>query len=118
MDKTQKKESLYYRVNFRPGKLEVNPGKAFDSSLDLALAYSPDEAEPCRKIADDIKARLAILAGLGAKNLRTLMWLVLAVFFGHGDFFALDKLDQARIRLEEGMTLARTGFIFHEDIQI
>ena len=51
MDTKLNKEALYYHSNIRPGKLEVKPIKPCDSLLDLALAYSPGVAEPCRKIA-------------------------------------------------------------------
>ena len=52
MDTKLNKEALYYHSNIRPGKLEVKPSKACESSLDLALAYSPGVAEPCRKISE------------------------------------------------------------------
>lgn len=35
----------------QPGKLEINPTKLLSSQLDLALAYSPGVAEPCKEIA-------------------------------------------------------------------
>lgn len=52
MDSKLNKEALDYHSSYRPGKLEVKPSKPCDSSHDLALAYSPGVAEPCRKIAD------------------------------------------------------------------
>lgn len=52
MDTKLNQEALFYHSNIRPGKLEVNPSKACDSAYDLALAYSPGVAEPCRKIAE------------------------------------------------------------------
>jgi malate dehydrogenase (oxaloacetate-decarboxylating)(NADP+) len=41
----------------QPGKIEVVPTKVLSSQLDLALAYSPGVAEPCKEIAahqDDV----------------------------------------------------------------
>ncbi len=35
----------------QPGKIEVVPTKVLSSQLDLALAYSPGVAEPCKEIA-------------------------------------------------------------------
>lgn len=52
MDEKLNKEALYYHSHTLPGKLEVKPSKPCDSLLDLALAYSPGVAEPCRKIAE------------------------------------------------------------------
>ncbi len=46
-------ESLEYHEKGRPGKIEVVPTKASLTAHDLALAYSPGVAEPCRQIAKD-----------------------------------------------------------------
>jgi len=43
-------ESLEYHSKGRKGKLEVVPSKAMATQHDLALAYSPGVAEPCRLI--------------------------------------------------------------------
>ena len=70
MDKTQKstvergsgplritrEEALRYHEEGRPGKIEVVPTKPVSSQYDLALAYSPGVAEPCRAIAADADA--------------------------------------------------------------
>ncbi len=53
MDTKLNEKALYYHSLIRPGKLEVKPSKPCDSSVDLALAYSPGVAEPCRKIAEN-----------------------------------------------------------------
>ena len=45
--------ALDYHEYPRPGKLEVVPTKPLSTQRDLALAYSPGVAEPCRAIADD-----------------------------------------------------------------
>ncbi|MDT8340842.1 MAG: NADP-dependent malic enzyme [Longimicrobiales bacterium] len=44
------KAALEYHEKGRPGKIEVIPTKPVATSLDLALAYSPGVAEPCREI--------------------------------------------------------------------
>jgi malate dehydrogenase (oxaloacetate-decarboxylating)(NADP+) len=43
--------ALHYHRYPRPGKLEVLPIKPLGNQRDLALAYSPGVAEPCRAIA-------------------------------------------------------------------
>ena len=46
-----------YHTQGRPGKIEVRPTKDTNSQRDLALAYSPGVAEPCKDIAanpDDV----------------------------------------------------------------
>lgn len=43
-------EALEYHRRGRPGKLEVTPSKPCLTQRDLALAYSPGVAEPCREI--------------------------------------------------------------------
>ncbi|MCZ7607832.1 MAG: NADP-dependent malic enzyme [Planctomycetota bacterium] len=45
------KASLEYHAMGRPGKIEVIPTKPTLTQRDLALAYSPGVAEPCREIA-------------------------------------------------------------------
>ena len=47
------RDALQYHEEGRPGKIEVNPTKSVDTQADLALAYSPGVAEPCRAIHDD-----------------------------------------------------------------
>jgi malate dehydrogenase (oxaloacetate-decarboxylating)(NADP+) len=49
--KIRKQDALNYHMNGRPGKIEVVPTKVLSSQLDLALAYSPGVAEPCKEIA-------------------------------------------------------------------
>jgi malate dehydrogenase (oxaloacetate-decarboxylating)(NADP+) len=46
-------DSLHYHECDRPGKLEVNASKPFTTQRDLALAYTPGVAEPCRQIYQD-----------------------------------------------------------------
>ena len=47
-------DALDYHTKGTPGKIEVIPTKATKTQRDLALAYSPGVAEPCRKIADNV----------------------------------------------------------------
>lgn len=47
----RKQDALNYHMQGQPGKIEVVPTKALTSQLDLALAYSPGVAEPCKEIA-------------------------------------------------------------------
>jgi len=49
-------EALRYHAEPRAGKLEVVPSKPLSSQYDLALAYSPGVAAPCRAIAEDADA--------------------------------------------------------------
>src|SRR5688500_19102329 len=49
--KKRKQDALNYHMQWQPGKIEVVPTKALTSQLDLALAYSPGVAEPCKEIA-------------------------------------------------------------------
>jgi malate dehydrogenase (oxaloacetate-decarboxylating)(NADP+) len=49
-------EALRYHEEGKPGKIEVIPTKPVSSQYDLALAYSPGVAEPCREIAADADA--------------------------------------------------------------
>lgn len=55
--KIRKEDALNYHMQGQPGKIEVVPTKMLSSQLDLALAYSPGVAEPCKEIAankDDV----------------------------------------------------------------
>src|SRR5213595_2441820 len=49
--KIRKQDALDYHTKGQPGKIEVTPTKELSSQLDLALAYSPGVAEPCKEIA-------------------------------------------------------------------
>lgn len=49
--KIRKEDALDYHTQGQPGKIEVVPTKLLNSQIDLALAYSPGVAEPCREIA-------------------------------------------------------------------
>ncbi|UII27747.1 NADP-dependent malic enzyme [Fulvivirga maritima] len=49
--KIRKEDALNYHSHNQPGKIEVVPTKSLSSQLDLALAYSPGVAEPCKEIA-------------------------------------------------------------------
>src|SRR5690554_577618 len=49
----RKKDILEYHENDRPGKIEVIPTKPSNSQRDLAIAYSPGVAEPCKEIQND-----------------------------------------------------------------
>ncbi len=49
--KIRKQDALNYHMQGQPGKIEVIPTKVLSSQLDLALAYSPGVAEPCKEIA-------------------------------------------------------------------
>ncbi|WP_289029913.1 NADP-dependent malic enzyme [uncultured Algoriphagus sp.] len=46
------KEALDYHEKGRPGKIEVISSKPTNTQRDLALAYSPGVAEPCKRIAE------------------------------------------------------------------
>ncbi len=52
--KIRKEDALQYHEQGKPGKIEVIPTKMLSSQLDLALAYSPGVAEPCKEIAADV----------------------------------------------------------------
>ena len=57
MLKINKQDALNYHSQEPAGKLEVVPTKPMSTQLDLALAYSPGVAEPCKAIAanpDDV----------------------------------------------------------------
>ena len=49
--KIRKQDALNYHMQGQPGKIEVVPTKTLTTQLDLALAYSPGVAEPCKEIA-------------------------------------------------------------------
>ena len=51
----RKEDALQYHQQGQPGKIEVVPTKMLSSQLDLALAYSPGVAEPCKEIANDVE---------------------------------------------------------------
>jgi malate dehydrogenase (oxaloacetate-decarboxylating)(NADP+) len=51
--KVKKQDALQYHEQGKPGKIEVIPTKALSTQLDLALAYSPGVAEPCKEIAEN-----------------------------------------------------------------
>ena len=53
--KIRKEDALNYHTQGSPGKIEVNPTKPLSSQMDLALAYSPGVAEPCKEIAADVE---------------------------------------------------------------
>src|SRR5690554_3256065 len=54
--KIRKEDALNYHTHEKPGKIEVVPTKPLSSQLDLALAYSPGVAEPCKEIHTDKEA--------------------------------------------------------------
>src|SRR5579859_4497784 len=49
--KIRRQDALDYHTKGQPGKIEVTPTKQLSTQLDLALAYSPGVAEPCKEIA-------------------------------------------------------------------
>ncbi len=49
--KIRKQDALDYHTQGQPGKIEVVPTKQLSTQHDLALAYSPGVAEPCKEIA-------------------------------------------------------------------
>lgn len=51
MLKINKQDALNYHAQNPAGKIEVVPTKPVSTQLDLALAYSPGVAEPCKEIA-------------------------------------------------------------------
>ncbi|MET4105541.1 NADP-dependent malic enzyme [Hymenobacter sp. UYP22] len=51
MLKINKQDALNYHSQSPAGKIEVIPTKPVSTQLDLALAYSPGVAEPCKAIA-------------------------------------------------------------------
>ena len=46
-------DSLQMHASNRPGKIEIHATKPLITQRDLALAYSPGVAAPCRVIAED-----------------------------------------------------------------
>lgn len=53
--KIRREDALnYHHQDGKPGKIEVVPTKVLSSQLDLALAYSPGVAEPCKDIAENV----------------------------------------------------------------
>jgi malate dehydrogenase (oxaloacetate-decarboxylating)(NADP+) len=48
--KIRKQDALNYHTQGQPGKIEVVPTKVLSTQMDLALAYSPGVAEPCKEI--------------------------------------------------------------------
>ncbi|MDJ0367150.1 NADP-dependent malic enzyme [Hymenobacter sp. H14-R3] len=57
MLKINREDALAYHEQSPQGKIEVVPTKPVSTQLDLALAYSPGVAEPCKEIAknpDDV----------------------------------------------------------------
>ncbi len=51
--KIRKQDALRYHSQEPAGKIEVVPTKMLSSQMDLALAYSPGVAEPCKEIANN-----------------------------------------------------------------
>ena len=51
--KIRREDALNYHSQGTPGKIEVVPTKMLSSQNDLALAYSPGVAEPCKEIEKD-----------------------------------------------------------------
>src|ERR671913_1965395 len=54
-DERKKQQALEYHAKGRPGKIEVVPTKEAKTQRDLALAYSPGVAEPCKEIALNVE---------------------------------------------------------------
>ncbi|MEM9416802.1 MAG: malic enzyme-like NAD(P)-binding protein [Bacteroidota bacterium] len=50
---TKAQDALQYHQQAPAGKLTIHPTKSMQSPADLALAYSPGVADPCRAIAED-----------------------------------------------------------------
>jgi len=49
--KILKQDALDYHTKGQPGKMESHTNQELSTQLDLALAYSPGVAEPCKEIA-------------------------------------------------------------------
>ncbi|MEN6483321.1 MAG: NADP-dependent malic enzyme [Syntrophobacteraceae bacterium] len=49
----RREDALQYHVQDRPGKIEVKSSKPCITQRDLAMAYTPGVAEPCREIERD-----------------------------------------------------------------
>jgi malate dehydrogenase (oxaloacetate-decarboxylating)(NADP+) len=54
MTQKERKSALNYHAKPKPGKIETVPTKPYNTQRDLALAYSPGVAEPCKEIAKEI----------------------------------------------------------------
>jgi malate dehydrogenase (oxaloacetate-decarboxylating)(NADP+) len=50
----RRQQALEYHAKGRPGKIEVVPTKEAKTQRDLALAYSPGVAEPCKEIKENV----------------------------------------------------------------
>ena len=50
MSKKEEKASLIYHSKPKPGKIAIIPTKSYNTQRDLALAYSPGVAVPCKEI--------------------------------------------------------------------
>ncbi len=50
MSRKEEKASLIYHSKPKPGKIAIIPTKPYNSQRDLALAYSPGVAVPCKEI--------------------------------------------------------------------
>ena len=55
-DEKKQSDALRYHAEGRPGKVQVVPTKPTATQRDLALAYSPGVAEPCKVIHEDPEA--------------------------------------------------------------
>ena len=53
MSTVTKEAALEYHREGRPGKIEVVPTKPYATQHDLALAYSPGVAYPCKAIEEN-----------------------------------------------------------------
>jgi malate dehydrogenase (oxaloacetate-decarboxylating)(NADP+) len=51
----RREDALRYHTQGKPGKIEVIPTKDTKTQRDLALAYSPGVAEPCKEIANNVE---------------------------------------------------------------
>ena len=49
----KRREALVYHAKPQPGKIAIVPTKPYTTQRDLALAYSPGVAEPCKEIEKD-----------------------------------------------------------------
>ncbi len=52
-EETKRREALEYHAKPQPGKIKIVPTKPYSTQRDLALAYSPGVAEPCKEIHRD-----------------------------------------------------------------
>ena len=52
-DSRKRREALLYHAKPTPGKIKVVPSKNYDTQRDLALAYSPGVAIPCKEINNE-----------------------------------------------------------------